>query len=325
MLGQYSEGDSIMADIMDRITDVRNAARPNSARVATARTIGSQTLACDNLVGWPTASKVHFVTYQIDTNGNPIAGTQIDCSGIVSANSITQIVVIDGNDGGNSVGDVVEMLPTAAWGQDLADALTNQHSRTGTHEGVTNTGGMTTDTLIVTSGTTLPAGDITNADLAGSITSSKIIGIDKSILTTDSNPYKFSAYRSAAWTPGNAAVVPFDAELFDTNNNFDITTNKGRYTVPVTGFYQLNACVSLTQTGGNPGIQSYIVKNGTTTVAYGISTLCVAGSWTYTMPVASLLSLVAGDYLEVYVYSSSLGGQTGIALTYFNGFLVSRT
>ena len=122
------------ASTSDKITDVRNASRPNTARVTTARDIGVTNLACNDLSGWPTASKVHFVTYQLDTNSNPIAGTQLDCSGIVVSNTITNMEIIDGTDGGNSIGDVVEMLPTAAWAQDLADALTADHERTGAHK-----------------------------------------------------------------------------------------------------------------------------------------------------------------------------------------------
>lgn len=154
----------------DKITDTRNAARPNSARATGTRSSGGTSLACDNLAGWPTASKVHFVTYQIDSDSNPVVGTQLDCTGIVSGNTIGSFTVVDGTDTGNSVNDVVEMLPTAAWGQDLSDALMNQHTRTGAHTGVT------TDTLIVTSGTTLPAGDIGTADIADSgVTPAKLL------------------------------------------------------------------------------------------------------------------------------------------------------
>jgi len=122
-----------MADTTDKITDVRNGARPTSARVTEAREAAGVVLHCNNLTGWPIDSKVHFVTYQIDTNNDPIEGTQLDGSGIVSDNDITQVDIIDGIDGGNAIGDVVEMLPTAAWGQDLADALTLEHDRTGAH------------------------------------------------------------------------------------------------------------------------------------------------------------------------------------------------
>lgn len=118
----------------DKITDVRNAARPNSARVTSGRSAGGATLACDNLSGWPTASKVHFVTYKIDSNSDVVAGSQLDCYGIVSGNNIGSFTVVDGTDTGHAVGDVVEMLPTAAWGQDLADALGLGHERTGAHK-----------------------------------------------------------------------------------------------------------------------------------------------------------------------------------------------
>ncbi len=136
-----------MASLTDKITDVRNAARPNSARVSSPRSSGGTTLACDNLVGWPTASKVHFVTYQIDSSSNPVAGTQLDCEGIVSGNNIGSFTVIDGTDNGNSTNDVVEMLPTAAWGQDLADALTAEHDRTGKHTAITATSANVTGTV----------------------------------------------------------------------------------------------------------------------------------------------------------------------------------
>lgn len=137
------------ASTSDKITDTRNAARPSSARVTSPRNAGGTSLVCDDLSGWSTASKVHFVTYRLDSSSNVVAGSQLDCSGIVSGNTINSLTVIDGTDAGSSVNDVVEMLPTAAWGQDLADALTSQHTRTGAHSGVTNTGGMTTDTLTV--------------------------------------------------------------------------------------------------------------------------------------------------------------------------------
>lgn len=176
------------ASTNDKVTDVRNAARPNSARVTVGRNSGGTTLTCDNLTGWPTASKVHFVTYTVDSSSNPVAGTQLDCYGIVSGNAIGSFHVVDGTDTGNVIGDYVEMLPTAAWGQDLADALTNQHTRVGAHQGVTtdtiSTSGNATvgGTLGVTGaatlsgGTTLPAGDIATADVADdAITAAKMI------------------------------------------------------------------------------------------------------------------------------------------------------
>lgn len=135
-----------MASLNDKITDVRNSARPVSTTVSGTRSPGGGTLACASLTGWPTASKVHFVTYQIDSQSNPIAGTQLDCEGIVSGSNITSFTVLDGTDAGNAVGDVVEMLPTASWGQDLSDGLLEEHNRDGTHGSVT-ADSLSTDTI----------------------------------------------------------------------------------------------------------------------------------------------------------------------------------
>jgi hypothetical protein len=140
------------ASTTDKITDARNAARPNSARVTSGRTAGAASLACDNLAGWPTASKVHFVTYKVDSSSDVVAGSQLDCYAIVSGNNLTSFNVVDGTDTGHAIGDYVEMLPTAAWGQDLSDALMSQHTRTGAHGAITGTslnvtGAVTADTI----------------------------------------------------------------------------------------------------------------------------------------------------------------------------------
>lgn len=156
------------ASTADKVTDTRNGARPNSARATGTRAAGGTSLACDSLAGWPdtTKSKVHFVTYRLDTNSEVVAGTQLDCTGIVTGNTINNFTIIDGTDTGNSVNDVVEMLPTAAWGQDLADALNKQHDRQGNHTAINNTGGLISDTLTVSGVSTL-AGTVLNGSLTG--------------------------------------------------------------------------------------------------------------------------------------------------------------
>lgn len=202
------------ASVNDKVTDTRNAARPNSARATGTRASGGTSLACDSLVGWPTASKVHFVTYQIDSNSNPIAGTQLDCYGIVSGNTIGSFHVIDGTDNGNSVGDVVEMLPTAAWGQDLADAFTNEHSRTGTHGAITTTSISNAGTLTQTgqatfvAGTTLPAGDIGTADIANNaVTADKRADNVQAAAVATSETTTSTSYADLATTTDTVTVI----------------------------------------------------------------------------------------------------------------------
>ncbi len=301
------------ASLNDKVTDVRNAARPNSARATGTRSTGGASLACDSLAGWPTASKVHFVTYQIDSSSEPVAGTQLDCYGIVSGNSITSFTVVDGSDTGNIVGDVVEMLPTAAWGQDLADALMSQHKRSGTHADT-----ITTDTInentsahgVTIDGVNIKDGALTTT---GSVTPAII-----------SNPYGFSAYRSAAFTDGNSAyaLVTFDTENFDTGSNYDTST--GKYTAPVAGFYQFNANISVNYTGGNYiGVAFH--KNGTRVSIGNFVAGGGSGSTLASNGVSAYLQLAANDYVQVYHFGTGGAGQTGSDLTNFSGFLVNKT
>lgn len=145
------------ASINDKITDTFNSANPNSARVTSTRTAGAASLACDNLAGWPTASKVHFVTYSINTSNAKVAGSQIDWCGIISGNNIGSMTRLAGaSDNGNTIGQVVEMMPTASWGHDLYSGLTQEHNQDGTHSAVTATSvaaGTLSATTSITDGT----------------------------------------------------------------------------------------------------------------------------------------------------------------------------
>ena len=88
-----------------------------------------------------------------------------------------------------------------------------------------------------------------------------IFGLKKDLLATDSNPYKFKAYRNAAANAGSSPTytkVVFDTELYDTNNNFA----SGTYTAPVTGFYQFSWCIGFAVTSGNSATALYL--NGAT-------------------------------------------------------------
>lgn len=183
--------------INDLITDTRNAARPNSTTVSSSRSSGVLTLACTNLAGWPTTPKaVHFVTYQVDTNSKVVANTQVDWKGLVSGNNIGTLTLVDGIDNGNSVGDIVEMLPTAKWGQDLADALLVGHTRAGVHvSGLPLTSPVLTTPVIadLTSATHTHANAAGGGTLTGStalinstVTADKLsTGADEATVSTD--------------------------------------------------------------------------------------------------------------------------------------------
>lgn len=158
----------------------------------------------------------------------------------------------------------------------------------------------------------------------GAITSAKISGLDKSLTTTDSNPYKFSVYRTTAQntSAGSEIKINFDGENFDTNSNFDTTTNY-RYTVPVSGFYQINGYVNVS---ANPGtfLIASLYKNGTI-LGRGtqINATAAVGS-TY----SDLIQLSASDYIELFVFASNTVAMDTVnahTRPRFTGFLVSRT
>lgn len=138
------------------------------------------------------------------------------------------------------------------------------------------------------------------------------------------NPYKFNVYRNAAWSTsaGSFAKVTFDTEVFDTNNNFDSTTNY-RYTAPIAGFYQFNAsCGVLTNPGSFLIISLY--KNGAE-VTRGNQINCNAAAG---VTMNSMLQVSANDYFEIFVYGTNVvAADVGnvAARPAFSGFLVSQT
>lgn len=142
---------------------------------------------------------------------------------------------------------------------------------------------------------------------------------------TISNPYKFCVYRNAAynWGSGAFAKISFDTEVFDTNSNFDSTTNY-RYTAPVNGFYQFNArTYTSVGSGGNAYIIS-IYKNGVQ-YANGTGNIQGAGTSGFGLALSEFMQLTAGDYIEIYVYGNGNAGATGTTGNMFAGFLVCRT
>lgn len=137
------------------------------------------------------------------------------------------------------------------------------------------------------------------------------------------NPYKFSVYRSAAWTTNNTfTLVQFDTKLYDTGGNVDVTTNKGRFTAPVSGFYYFSAAVGNSTATGTT-MQAALYKNGTSILQGQLINPTNAGTIN---TVSGMLQLNAGDYIEVYYIagagSTAYAGQLN---SHFDGFLVSQT
>ena len=129
----------------------------------------------------------------------------------------------------------------------------------------------------------------------------------------------FSAYRNASQSVSNSTYtkVAIDTEEFDTNNNFDSTTNY-RFTPTVAGYYQINA--GITYSGSVTYAEIRIYKNGS--IYKGNYSQLSAGN--YAQNTCSIVYCDGStDYIELYGYMAAttpiFGGGGG---TWFNGAMI---
>lgn len=165
-------------------------------------------------------------------------------------------------------------------------------------------------------------GNITAANLAANAITDGKITANNLLATKFSNPYKFSVYRSTALTLSSGGPVTFDTKVFDTSSNVDIVTNKGRFTAPVAGFYQLNSAIMASVGSGSHYFAAFY-KNGTEYHRFYEYTAGATTNWTFAG--GALISLSANDYIEVWFSPPSLttvfSGAT--SFSWFTGFLAS--
>lgn len=137
----------------------------------------------------------------------------------------------------------------------------------------------------------------------------------------------FSAFRSTtnqSITAGVTTKVALNGETFDTNNNFDPTTNY-RFTPTVEGYYSVYGQIyhGATVTRASAATTS-IFKNGSN-VATGDVNIATANQLTLAINVSALVYMNGTtDYLELY--GSQTGGSGNVFLagsqfTYFSAFL----
>jgi len=130
----------------------------------------------------------------------------------------------------------------------------------------------------------------------------------------------FSAVSSGTQsiTSSTYTKVQFATENFDTNSNFDSTTNH-RFTPTVAGYYQVNATLDCEGAGSQNIFVGMIYKNGSEN-APGIRFLDIRVSSTLIRTTGSSLIYMNGttDYLEVYVW---INGTSPTVIGNFSGFL----
>jgi len=133
----------------------------------------------------------------------------------------------------------------------------------------------------------------------------------------------FSAYASTDQTPSanTWTKVNYNTEIFDTNNNYDPTTNY-RFTPTVAGYYQLNCFVTFASNSAtNADTFLAVYKNGS--IYSSVNGRALESRYS-ALTVAIVVSANGTtDYFEMYVKSSVTGYlATNSTLGNFSGSLV---
>lgn len=108
-------------------------------------------------------------------------------------------------------------------------------------------------------------------------------------------------------------VVAWDAESFDIGDFHDNETNNSRLTIPEAGIYQVNALVAWSTNGSGERLMTVIRRRGGTTTTQ-LTDVRLPGSSLTPQSVSGLLSLQAGDILEVTVFQTS-GAELNLVST----------
>lgn len=182
------------------------------------------------------------------------------------------------------------------------------------------TGGASISSINQGSFATAPV--VSGANLSGSDSLGNLL-FPSGAASTDKlvNPHKFSVYRNAAFTA--TGVIGFDAKLFDTGSNVDVTTNKGRFTAPVAGFYHFDSAIMFGSIAGGNVFYIELLKNGSVIKEGSRVVQGATGGFTATSNISATLQLVATDYIEVSATGGG-AGSTGQSNAFFDGFLVGE-
>lgn len=114
--------------------------------------------------------------------------------------------------------------------------------------------------------------------------------------------------------------VAFDTENFDLGSNFNTST--GTFTAPVTGYYQVNACVGVNNLDATGQLYTELYVNGSV-YSRGMRLFSVSSTDDITSVVTDLVPVTAGQAIEIYATCSTTETiQTGTVASYVSIYFV---
>ena len=172
--------------------------------------------------------------------------------------------------------------------------------------------GSGSSTLISVAGTTTNDTLTLPAKTGNIITSADTGTVTQTMLATNvaGNGPAFSVYNNANQTISFATFtkVTLNTEDYDTNNNFDSTTNY-RFTPTVAGYYQIDAFLRPSGSSTMTLVALNIYKNNTSLYRVAETNYSATGPYTVT---GSCIVYFNGstDYIELYAYIAGTGTAT---------------
>jgi hypothetical protein len=130
----------------------------------------------------------------------------------------------------------------------------------------------------------------------------------------------FSAVQTATQSipTGVWTAVTFDTEDRDTHSGHSTVTNTSRYTIPVSGWYQVSGRVAFNNSSTSGSRGARIHKNGN--IVTGAATIVGASTLPTVPQVDRKMALVAGDYIEIVA-----GQNSGSSISTINAFESAST
>jgi hypothetical protein len=172
---------------------------------------------------------------------------------------------------------------------------------------------------------TTSSGIVATADNTGQLqlqsAGTTVMTITSTGVTTQVGAPAFSAYlaTNTSFSASTWSKVPCSTEEFDTNNNYDSTTNY-RFTPTVAGYYQINGRWDCTVSATI--VLATIYKNGVE-FKRGVDIRASLSGATGASVSALIYMNGTTDYVELYAYAAATSPQFegGQQTAYFQGFL----